>query len=60
MDAWVREQEEASKNRQRKREEEEVDKVKVAPGVAVDILRRFRAAVIRPTQGLPKRRRLHR
>ena len=38
---------------QRKREEEEeeeADKVEVAPGVAVASLRRFRAALIEPTQ----------
>ena len=43
-----------SKNRQRKREVEEVDKGKVAPGVTVGSLRRFRAAMIGPTQGLPR------
>ena len=45
--------------RERKREEaEEADKFEVAPRVAVASLRRFRAALIGPTQGLPKRRRL--
>ena len=55
MTAWAREKEKASENRQRKRE---ADKVEVAPGVTVVSLRRFRAALIGPTQGLPKRRRL--
>ena len=44
--------------RQKKREAEEADKVEVAPGVTVASLRRFRTALIGPTQGLPKRRRL--
>ena len=35
-----------------------MDKVKVAPGVTVASLRIFRAALIGPTQGLPKWRRL--
>ena len=39
-------------------EAEEADKVEVAPGVTVASLRRFRTALIGPTQGLPKRRRL--
>ena len=57
--AWVKEEERASEYRQRKREEaEEADKVEVAPGVTAASLRRFRAALIGPTQGLPKRRRL--
>ena len=34
------------------------DKVYIAPGVTVASLRRFRAALIGPTQGFPKRRRL--
>ena len=55
MIAWVREEEKATENRQRKREP---DKVEVAPGMAVASLRCFRAALIAPTQGLPKRRRL--
>ena len=58
MFAWVKEEENASKQRQKKREAEGADKVEVAPGVAVASLRRFRAALIGPTQGLPKRRRL--
>ena len=47
-----------SNQRQKKREAEEADKVEVAPGVTVASLRRFRTALIGPTQGLPKRRRL--
>ena len=58
MTARVREDEQASENRQRKREAGEAAKVEVAPGVTVGSLRRFRAALIGPTQGLPKRRRL--
>ena len=58
MAAWVREEENASNLRQKKREAEEPDKVEVAPGVTVASLRRFRTALIGPTQGLPKRRRL--
>ena len=58
MAAWVKEEENASDQRQKKREAEEADKVEVAPGVTVASLRRFRAALIGPTQGLPKRRRL--
>ena len=58
MAAWVREEENASNQRQMKREAEEADKVEVAPGVTVASLRRFRTALIGPTQGLPKRRRL--
>ena len=56
MAAWVKEEEKASEHRQRKREAKEADKVEVAPGVTVASLRRFRAALIGPTQGLPKRR----
>ena len=58
MAAWVREDENASNQRQKKRDAEEADKVEVAPGVTVASLRRFRTALIGPTQGLPKRRRL--
>ena len=58
MAAWVKEEDKASEHRQRKREAEEADKVEVAPGVTVASLRRLRAALIGPTQGLPKRRRL--
>ena len=58
MAAWLKEAEKASEHRQRKREAEEADKVEVAPGVTVASLRRVRAALIGPTQGLPKRRRL--
>ena len=56
--AWVKEEENASEHRQRKREAEEADKVEVAAGVNVASLRRFRAALIGPTQGLPERRHL--
>ena len=58
MAAWVREEENASNQRQKKREAEEADNVEVARGVTVASLRRFRIALIGPTQGLPKRRRL--
>ena len=58
MAAWVKEEERTSEHRQRKREAEEADKIEVAPGVTVASLRRFRAALIGPTQGLPRRRRL--
>ena len=58
MTAWVREEENASNQRQKKREVEEADEVEVAPGVTVASLRCFRTALIGPTQGLPKRRRL--
>ena len=52
MAAWVKEEEKASEHRQRKREAEEANKVEVAPGVTVASLRRFRAALVGPTQGL--------
>ena len=52
MAAWVKEEQNASDQRQKKREAEEADKVKVAPGVTVASLRRFRSALIEPTQGL--------
>ena len=55
---WVREEENMSKHRQRERKAEEAGKVEVAPVVTVASLRRFLAARIGPTQGLPKRRRL--
>ena len=58
MAACVKEEGKISEYRQRKREAEEADKVEVAPGVTVISLRRFRAALIGPTQGLSKRRRL--
>ena len=58
MAAWVKEEEKASKPRQRKKEAEKADKVDVAPGVTVASLRRSRAALIGPTKGLTKRRRL--
>ena len=57
MAAFVKEEEKASKHWQRKIEAEEADKVEVAPRVTVASLRRFRAALIGPTQGLPKPRR---
>ena len=60
MAAWVKEEGKVSKHRQRKREAEEADKFEVAPGVTVASLRRFRPALIGPTQGLPERRRLWR
>ena len=64
MAARVREEEKAPEKieRQSNRETEEADKVEVevAPGVAIGSLRRFRAALIRLTPGLPKRRRLPR
>ena len=58
MAAWVREEENTFNQRKKKGEADEVDKVEVAPGVTVASLRRFRNALIGPTQGLPKRRRL--
>ena len=58
MPAMMKEVEKASEHRQRKREEEEADRLEVAPGGTVASLRRFRAALIGPTQGLPKGRRL--
>ena len=58
MAAWAREEEKASENQQRKREAEEAGKVEVAPGLTVKSLRCFRAALIGPTQGPPKRCRL--
>ena len=36
--AWVKEEENASKNLQKKREAEETDKVEVAPGVALTVV----------------------
>ena len=58
MAAWVKEEGKASEHRQGKREAEEAYKVEVAPGVTVASLRRFRAVLIGPTQGLTKRCRL--
>ena len=58
MAAWMREEENASNQREKKREAEEADKDEVAPGVIVASLRHFRTALIGPTRGLPKRRRL--
>ena len=60
MAAWARKEENGSNQRQKKREAEEADKAEVAPGVTVASLTRFRTALIGPTQGLPKRRRLRR
>ena len=60
MAAWMKEEENSSNQRQKKREAEKADRVEVAPGVTVASLRRFRAALIGPTQGLTKRRRLRR
>ena len=56
MAAWVKEEEKASEHRLRKREAEKADNVEVAPGVTEASLRRFRTALIGPTQGLPNRR----
>ena len=50
MAASVKEEEKVSEHRQRNREAEEA--VKVASGVTVASLRRFRAALIGRTQGL--------
>ena len=58
MAVCVKEEEKAPEHLQRKREVKEADKVEVAPGVPVASLRRFIAALIGSTQGLPKRRRL--
>ena len=52
MAAWAREEEKRCETRQRKRKADEADKVEVAPGVTVKTLRRFRVALIRPTEGL--------
>ena len=52
--AWVRGEEKVSENRRRNSEAEGAGKVKVAPGVTVGSLRRFRAALIGPTQGTPE------
>ena len=58
MAAWVKEEKHTSEHRQRKREAEEADKVEVASGVIIASLRHFKAALIGPTQGFPKWRRL--
>ena len=50
MAAWVGQEEKASENRQRKREAKKTDKLEVAPGMTVESLRCFRAALIGPTQ----------
>ena len=60
MAARVREEGNASKKRQRKKKAEEVDKIEAAPGVTVGGSRRFRAALIGPSQELAKRRWLRR
>ena len=60
MAAQVREEEKASENQERKREAKEADKVEISPGVTLASLRRFKAALIGPTQDLPKRCRLSR
>ena len=60
MAVWVKEEEKASESRQKKREAKEAGKIEVAPGVTVASLRRFRVALIGPTQGLPERCRLWR
>ena len=57
MATWMTEEKNAASQLQ-KREAKEADKVEVAPGVTVASLRRFRTALIGPTQGPPKRRRL--
>ena len=49
-----------AENRPRRGEAEEADKVEDAPRVTVGSLRRFRVALIGPTQGPTKRRRLRR
>ena len=46
------EEEKAPENRQRKREAEETGKIEVATGVTAGSLRRFRATLIGPNQGL--------
>ena len=60
MAAWCgwRKEENACENRQEKREAEDMDKVEVTSGVTIGSLRRFRAALTGPTQGLSKRRQL--
>ena len=58
MAVWRKEEEKAAESRRKKREAEASDKVTVAPGVTAGQLRRFRAALIGPLQGPPKRCRL--
>ena len=48
------------KSTEKDREAEEADKVEIAPRVTIESLRSSRPALIGPTQGLPKRRRLRR
>ena len=55
MAAWVREGGKMAENRQRKKEAEDAGKIEVAYS-----LRRPRATLIGPIQGLRKRRRLRR
>ena len=57
MVAWVKDEEKASEHRQRKREAEEKGKVEGALEVTAASLRRSRAALAGPVQGLPNRRR---
>ena len=56
MAAWMKEDVRASEHLKKKREAEEAGKVEVVPGVTVASLRRFRATLSEPTQGLSKRR----
>ena len=60
MAAWLRGEETGPERRQCKRGAEDMDKIEVAPGVAVGSFKRFGAALVGPTEGLPKRRRLRR
>ena len=48
------------RNLQRTRGEKEANKIKAATGMTVENLRRFKEAMIRPTQQLPERLRLRR
>ena len=58
MARWRDKEESVAIIRLRKREAEEADKVVVASGVTVGQLRRFRAALLRPSLAPLKRRRL--
>ena len=60
MAACLKGEEKGPERRQWKRGAEVMDKVEIAPGVAVGTLRRFRAALVGPTEGLPKWRLLRR
>ena len=53
---WRKEEESAAITRQRKREAEEADKIFVASGVTVEQLKRFRAALLKPSLAPLKRR----